>query len=194
MAQAQVRTADFNVLYPGYFLDGLAPPFRPFVRLEVGRARVEPYVKRDISAFVHEHVESLGTLGQYADNRPHGLRCVHPLVTLIDKLDAISRLYDRDEFEANRFVRHYGDAAAIISAIETLPPAGVTDRELVNAMVDAKDIRRAPVASDPSFALADATKRKALLESHDAIGGMFWGPRVTLNEAAATIVDWLERL
>jgi hypothetical protein len=40
----EARTAEYKVLYPGQFLGQLAPPMRPFILLEVGHARVLPYV------------------------------------------------------------------------------------------------------------------------------------------------------
>lgn len=64
-------------------LDQLAPPMSPFVRLEVGRARVLPHVQKTFSSFVHEHLGNRGMLDDYADNRPAAVRCVHPLVTLL---------------------------------------------------------------------------------------------------------------
>ena len=37
----------------------------------------------------------------------------NPVVTLIEKLDALPRRYDRDVFEADAFVRHYEDASRL---------------------------------------------------------------------------------
>lgn len=190
----KARSADYQVLYPGRFLLGLEPPFSPFVRLEVGRARVDPFVKAEITSFVHDHLAESGLLSNYDDNRALRLRCVHPLVTLIDKLDAIARFHRRKSPDAPRYVRHYGDAARIIAALDRLPSAGVTANELVDAMVQARDIRARPAADDPAFTLPDDARRKSLLDAHRAIAPMFWGARQGLMEEAATIVGWLSRL
>ncbi len=66
--------------------------------LEVGAARVTPSVSRTLSSFVHHWLDRHQPEffdGGPIDNRPR-VRCVHPLVTLIEKLDAISRRFPRD--------------------------------------------------------------------------------------------------
>lgn len=76
------RSANLHVDYPGKHQAALASVLRPFVLLEVGSARVTPFVARDMTSFVHEHLESLRQLGDFDDNCPRAVRCVHPLVTL----------------------------------------------------------------------------------------------------------------
>ncbi len=46
------RSADVRVVYPPRQADDLRGLLRPFVLLEVGSARVEPFVQRDVSSFV----------------------------------------------------------------------------------------------------------------------------------------------
>lgn len=103
------------------------PPQRPraapsVVLLEVGSARVTPYVERDLTSFVHDYLERQGQLAAFDDNRPRAVRCVHPLVTLIEKLDALHRRVPREDLDASTFVRHFEDAARIIAAAPSLPP------------------------------------------------------------------------
>src|SRR5690606_32469470 len=52
----KARSADYLGHYPGTLLEQLAPAMSPFVRLEVGRARVVPYVSRGIGSFIHVHL------------------------------------------------------------------------------------------------------------------------------------------
>jgi len=52
------RSANLQVNYPGRYRGSLAPVLRPFVLLEVGSARVTPFVARDMSSFVHDHLEA----------------------------------------------------------------------------------------------------------------------------------------
>jgi len=165
----------------------------PFIRLEVGRARVVPHVTRPLSSFVHDYLARRGMLAGFEDNRPAAVRCVHPLVTLFEKLDAMSRRYAREESEPDTFVRHYEDAAQIIRAAGTLPKAGMTAAELARGMLDERDIAAIPRADDPALALADSAKRMAVERAYARIAPMFWGPRVPLDEACATIRDWIER-
>ena len=54
---------------------------------------------------MHEKLERQEQLGDFDENRPREVRCVHPLVTLLEKLDAISRRYSREDFRTEEFVR-----------------------------------------------------------------------------------------
>jgi hypothetical protein len=56
------------------------------------------------------------------DNRPTRLRCVHPLVTLAKKLDALHRRVPREDASPAAFVHHFDDAAPVIHGSAKLPP------------------------------------------------------------------------
>jgi hypothetical protein len=115
------------------------------------------------------------------------IRCVHPIVTLIEKLDALARRYGRDPMEPDGFVRHYEDAARILQALPTLPPTELTAAE----MLDEGDIASFPNPDDASLQLADADRRAQVEAAHDRIAPMFWGPQVSIDEACAGIRGWI---
>ncbi len=184
------RGADYLGHYPETIMAELVPAMSPFVRLEVGRARVVPHVAKALTSFVHDYLAGQGMLADYDDNRPRAVRCVHPLVTLFEKLDAMSRRYGRDPMEPDAFVRHYEDAAQIIGAIEALPAIGMTERALAQDMLEQKDIAALPSAHDPALALDDSGRRAAIERAYEKIAPMFWGPRIPLDEACASIRAW----
>jgi len=190
----QARGADYLARYPGALLAELGPAMRPFVRLEIGRARVEPHVQKSLGSFVHAHLEQQGLFGDYEDNRPAGVRCVHPMVTLFEKLDAMARRYGRDDMEPDSFVRHYEDAAQIIRAEDRLPDLGMTEAALAQDMLGGKDIAALPSPDEPALVLADPGKRAAIDKAYAKIAPMFWGPRIPLDEACDTIRAWLGKL
>ena len=95
----------YRIEYPGIYRNDLPPDLRAFVLLEVGRARVAPFVKTDLSSFVHELLRDQGLLGSYLDNRPKGIRCLHPRITLVEKLAAITECLVRGDQPA-AYVRH----------------------------------------------------------------------------------------
>ena len=72
----RIRSAWFEVNYPKRHTGSLPASMRPFVLLEVGRARVVPYVERALSSWVHDHLEATGE-GSFTDNRPKNVRCIH---------------------------------------------------------------------------------------------------------------------
>ncbi|HHK41374.1 MAG TPA: hypothetical protein ENJ50_03050, partial [Planctomycetaceae bacterium] len=187
----RARGADYLGHYPGVRLGQLAPAMSPFVRLEVGYARVVPHVEKTLGSFVYDYLDAQGLLDEYEDNRPRAVRCVHPLVTLFEKLDAMARRYERDVIEADTFVRHYEDAAQIIRATGELPAIEMTAAELAQDMVAKKDMRALPSPDGPALRLDDPDKRDATERAYAKIAPMFWGPRVPLDEACATIRSWL---
>lgn len=192
-ADPACRSANLQVRYPGRRLDDLRGAFRPFVLLEVGNARVVPFVARDLTSFLHDHLDRVLPAAGFADNRPRGIRCVHPVVTLIEKLDAIARRFRRDQ-EPAAYVRHYEDAAQIIGSTAALPPlVGFSDpRALALSMLGERQIAAVPVAEDLAFRPAAEARWDRLQAAHSAIGPMYWGRRRSLEDACAGIRGWID--
>lgn len=190
----QARGADYLGYYPGTMLDKLSPAMSPFVRLEVGRARVVPYVSCDLGSFVHTYLIRRSTLADYVDNRPVAVRCVHPIVTLIEKLDAMARRYARNEMEAAAFVRHYEDSAQIIRSANNLPDLGMSPGELLADMLAEKDISAPPSIDEPALDLSAEDKRIEVERAYKNIAPMFWGPRIPLGDCCAAIKSWISQV
>jgi hypothetical protein len=188
------RAADYIGRYPGAQVTGMPTAMSPFVRFEVGRARVVPFALMPLTSFVHDHLARLGLSDDYVDNRPRTVRCVHPVVTLLEKLDALSRRYNRDLVEADAFVRHYEDAARIIEALDRLPPIETSALALAEDMHAEKGIAALPSADDPSLVLDVPEKRASVERAYAKIAPMFWGPRIRLDDACATIREWVGAL
>lgn len=186
----RATAANYRVIYPGAFASELPAAMKPFVLLEVGTARVTPFVPVAASSFVHDWLESRQRIDEYAQNRPKALRCVHPLVTLIEKLDAITRRYPRKD-DASAFVRHYEDAAAIIRARDALPVFQGSPGLLIREMLSAKQIASFPEPGNPAFTLADENRRREVTRAYMEIAPMFWSERLSLEEACASIREWL---
>ncbi len=177
--------------YPGVLLDQLTEAMSPYVLFEIGRARVVPFVERPLTSFVHDFLERRGQLKGYTDNRPHAVRCVHPVVTLIEKLDALSRRYAREPIEPDGFARHYEDAAHIIRSLDRLPAIEQSPRALAEDMLREKDIAAMSRTDDPALVLSDGGRRAAVDSALARISTMFWGPRIPVDEACATIRVWI---
>lgn len=188
------RGADLHVRYPGRHLEDLHPSMSPFVRLEVGSARVTPFVACDLTSFVHAQLSDQGQLGSFDATRPRGVRCVHPLVTLLEKLDALQRRFPNDSVAPATFVRHFEDAAHVIAAADRLPVLSdyADVRALAAEMLDQRQIARLPSPSDPAFTPGQGFRWDAVRDAHAAINQMFWGPRVPLEEACNGIRQWIE--
>jgi hypothetical protein len=188
------RGANLRVTYPGKHMADLQGAMTPFVLLEVGSARVTPFVECDLTSFVHEKLAAEGQLDAFEDNRPKGVRCVHPLVTLIEKLDNLRRRFPNERAEPAGFVRHYEDAAHIIANAARLPQLAdyANARALGIDMLEQRQIAAFPSAADGSFAPDEGSRRWAAIRAaHAAIGQMFWGPRVSVEDACATVRGWI---
>lgn len=119
---------------------------------------------------------------------------MHPLVTLLEKLDALMRRLPRDDAAPATFVRHFEDAARIVRARSGLPSlAGYeTVRALAEEMLEQKQIVAVPSSAHAAFVPKQDERWRAVQKAHDAISPMFWGPRLSLEDACADVRGWLE--
>ncbi len=165
----------------------------PFVRLEIGSARVTPFVLCGLTSFVHERLSAHGQLAAFDENRPKAVRCVHPLVTLIEKLDAIRRRFSSNA-EPAQFVRHYEDAARIIEAAPKLMPLDDYDnvRAVATEMLAQKQIACLANGRDSAFTPTALPRWDAIRDAHAAVGQMFWGSRIPIDDACITIRKWVD--
>lgn len=186
------KGANLEVHYQGRHLDVLGV-LKPFVLLEVGSARVTPSLERDCTSFIHDYLDEEGELGNYEDNRPRSVPCLHPLVTLIEKLDSLHRRARQADRAPATFVRHYEDAAHIIAAAAELPALeGYSDvSALADEMLTERQIRQRPASDDPAFAPAADERWQQIQAAHTAIGPMFWGQRMALRDACEVIRAWI---
>lgn len=162
--------------YPSLFLGELPQEISGNVRLEVGSARVTPHVARDITSWVHEKLVATDTITEFDDNRARGVRCVHPLVTLLEKLDALHRRFPNEKVLPQMFVRHYEDAARLIEGVSKLPPLDgyASVRALADEMLAQKQLAAMPVATDVALASGDDTRWSAVCSAHTAIHQGRW--------------------
>lgn len=178
--------------YPILFED-MPADMRPFVQLEIGDARVNPFEERPITSWVHEKLIGLDQDADYTDNQPSGIRCIHPLVTLIEKLDAIAKRFERDEMDVAGFVRHYEDAARIIGHAGDLAlPDGRSVRELAREMHEMGQIVAIPSPAASCLRPTGDAKWRDLARASERIDSWFWGERLSLADCCAQIAQFIE--
>lgn len=194
-ADQRWRSANLEVHYQGRHtsaLDSLGA-FKPFVLLEVGSARVTPFVERDCTSFVHDYLSEIDQLADFEDDRPRSVRCLHPLVTLIEKLDSLQHRVGQADREPATFVRHFEDTAHIIAAARELPalPTYADVSALADDMLAERQIRRRPSSDDPAFAPAADDRWQQIQAAHRAVAPMFWGERIALQDSCDAIRSWI---
>lgn len=187
------RSAELQLAYPARRLGALAGVLRPFVLLEVGDARVTPSLKRNLSSFIHEGLVKRSQLAAYTDNRATDVNCVHPWVTVLEKLEALQKRVPKEGREPASFVRHFEDSARVIKAASNLPP--LPDYPSLEAlaadMLAKKHLAAIPRATDEAFRPTTSERWRAIGATHAAIAPMFWGPRMSLEESCDIIRTWL---
>lgn len=187
----RMRSAWIEVRYPTHHAAGIPVSGRDHVLIEVGRARVIPFLSCELSSWLHDWLESRSLLSRFTDNRPRGVRCVHPLVTLLEKLEAIARRYHIGQPPLN-FIRHYEDAARIVLGRRRWPDLNLAP--LVQAL-EQEDHKHMPMPSHPAFTPASGSPRWAeLARAWRDIGPMFWGARIPLTDCCAILREFLATL
>lgn len=152
---------------------------------------MSPALDRPISSWIHDALDSRAVWGRFDDNRPPPVRCVHPAVTLLEKLDAITRRWPRSDLPGRAFVRHYEDAASIIAALPMLPsvPGGLD--ALLTEMLEHRQLRGLVAADDPAFVRAGGERSDDVSAAWVELAPLYWGTRVPLGDAAASIRTWI---
>ena len=92
-------------------------------------------------------------------------------------------------------MRHYEDAARLALGAGTLPPLeGYADvRALAGEMLAQRQLVGMPSADDVALLPRDDERWKAIRSAHAAIEPMFWGPRVSIDDACDAIRGWVAR-
>ena len=173
-----------------------ASPMKDYVLLEIGSTRVTPCLERDISSWVHDELQLVGHAGDYVDNLPR-IRCLHPLVTLIEKLTILEKRVPDASCPAERFIRHYEDVAHIARAhLNGELPTHDDCADVVALVTEMRRIKLDELTAPNVLAfnpdLLTSERRAALERAHAAIGRLFFGKREGLNDCATQIRTWVQ--
>jgi hypothetical protein len=115
------------------------------------------------------------------------------MVTLLEKLEAISKRFERGTDPAD-YVRHYEDASRIISSEAGLPALDGGLPLLVREVLASKDLGRSLKAEDPAFSPVDGGAWPDIERARAARAALHWGaPQRSLGVCCDLIRDWLRR-
>jgi len=188
------RSATFKVTYQKRSAGALPAAMRPYVQLEVGSARITPGEPRLLTSWVHEFVDSQGRLGtEFTANLPGDVHCVSPLVTLLEKIEAITRRFHREPIEPPAFVRHFEDVYHILASLS--PSDMDRIREIRAQMHEVGDLRYPPNPDDAVWAYDPTLEAWGRIEqAWEDTAGLFWGPRVAVKDCVTQIRSFLADL
>ncbi len=191
LSDEHYRNAVFQAQYDRSTDSMLPRGMEASVRLEIGNARVLPAMDRPIRSWVHEFLDERDQLGDFLDNRVAGVCCVSPVITLLEKCEAMQRGYGNPARDASRYVRHYEDAGRIIQALEGGAAWAEDAGPLYREMRERRELRQDLEPGHDAFRLQQTERARELEQAWRAIEPMHWGERVPLRECGARIRRWL---
>jgi hypothetical protein len=181
------RSAGIRLIYES--INGSVPGLKDGILLEVGFDDVTPNLPRDISSWAYDYAS---TRVEIIDNRAKAVPCYHPGYTLVEKLQAISTKFRRQQETGDlppNFMRHYYDVANLLRD------------ETVQAFVGTPDYtahkkRRFPAADNPviaeneAFRLGDPATRDRLQAAYAASAALYYEGQPPFAALLETIGAW----
>ena len=165
---------------------------RTTLEITIGHGRKAPLVNQALRSEVHQALGTKGKPGRYIPNRLSSIPCVHPLVTLIEKLDLIS-----DAFQAERepaeYAHHYIHVMRILQKEATLLPLAQGTHDLVRTMYREGWIRRMPFAEDPAFNPSNESPWPEIRRAVSSVAEMLWAGPNEVGLITASIRVWCEK-
>jgi hypothetical protein len=161
------------------------------ILLEVGFANVQPNAPHTISSWAYEHAVAAGV--EVLDNRAIDVACYHPGYTLVEKIQAISTKFRKQqaggEFPPN-FMRHYYDVFCLLQNAEVQAFVG-TDAYLAHKAdhFPGADQEMA-IAENEAFRLSDPD---TLAEAYARSSALYYRGQPPFEDLLAEIGRWADR-
>ena len=155
--------------------------------LEVGFAKVVPNIPLTISSWVYDYAVKKEI--EVKDNRAVDVACYHPGYTFIEKLQAVSAKFRRQQEEGGdpvKFVRHYYDIYRLLFNPEVRDFIGTEDYTAYKA-----ECFRAgdsfSLAENEAFLMGDSKVRESYARALDSLENLFYRQRPSFEQIMETI-------
>lgn len=163
------------------------------ILLEVGFDDVTPNIPKDISSWAYDFATSkVGII----DNRAKGVPCYHPGYTLVEKLQAISTKFRRQQEEATfpvNFMRHYYDVFCLLQ-VPTVQEFIGTDAYWNHKSKRFPAADNQIIAENEAFRLKDSETRQLYEAAYEKTLGLYYKGRPAFSEILEQIRLFAERL
>ena len=161
---------------------------RTDVLLEVGFANVIPNSPCTISSWVYDRAMREGF--DIEDNRAIDVACYHPGYTFLEKLQAISTKFRKQQERDSKidFTRHYYDIYYLLSNSEVRNFIGTEDYKAYKK----KCFRRADssvLAENEAFLMTDPKVREIYARVFEGPNNLFYRPRPSFEQVMETIAE-----
>lgn len=169
------------------------PDLKDGILLELGFDDVTPNMPKDISSWAYDYAADKVDV---VDNRAKGVLCYHPGYTLVEKLQAISTKYRKQQesgaFHKN-FMRHYYDVYALLNVPEVQDFIG-------SAEYKKHKEKRFPKADNPiiaeneAFALSNLVIREQYEAAYQETPRLYYQDQPHFFEILDRIHHWANKL
>lgn len=188
----KIRNCGIKIEYQSQ--SSFEPSIKPFVLLEVGFAQVEPNEPVTISSWVSEIAANSNL--EIEDNRASEVRCYYPEYTFVEKLEAISRKYKREQEQKllpSNFIRHYYDVYKLLGSERIQKFIGsAAYLEHRSEMFPGEAI--GSLVTDEAFLLSDVATKKRYEAEYNSKAPMYYRNRPSFEDILKGIKNRLNDL
>lgn len=187
---AKLRSAGIRLYYKE--TTSAASDLKDGVLLEVGFDDATPNIPKNISSWAYDHAVRMVTL---TDNRAMNVPCYHPGYTFVEKLQAISTKFRKQQeagdFPSN-FLRHYYDVYCLLEEPSVLQFIS-TEHYYAHK---AKRFRseNPNITANEAFLLSRSTTFDLYSRAYDSTRSLYYKKRPTFSEILARIQSFAEKL
>lgn len=164
------------------------------ILLEVGFDDTTPNESRDISSWARDKAAAVNVA--FTDNRAMSVKCYDPAFTLIEKLQAVSTKFRKQQeagdFPAN-FLQHYYDIYCLLGEARVIDFIGTDEYEKrKEKRFSTADVRR--IADNEAFLLRDPKVRKLYKTEYDKTAGLYYAGMIPFEIIMERIQQYFDLL
>lgn len=188
----QYRSGGIRLLYKT--IAPTTPALKEGILLELGFDTTTPHEAKTISSWAYDHAASLGIV--VTDNRAKDVRCYHAGYTLVEKLQAISTKFRKQQeqgsFDVN-FMRHYYDVYCLLQTKTVQDfigtPAYHAHKKTRFRNDDEPDITR-----NEAFILSGTDVRARYAQQYERLAALCYGGLPKFEDVLILIGTWATKL
>ncbi|GAB7027999.1 nucleotidyl transferase AbiEii/AbiGii toxin family protein [Geotalea toluenoxydans] len=164
------------------------------ILLELGFDDTTPNESIDISSWVVDKALALGL--EFIDNRAAGVKCYHPAYTFVEKLQAVSTKFRKQQAEGTfpeNFLRHYYDIYCLLGEGRVQEFIG-TDEYEQRKIKRFPDADNRDISTNEAFLLTDPAVRALYEVEYAKTRGLYYAGMVELDVILGRLQENMDRL
>ncbi len=185
------RSGGVRLHYPSSL--SLSEGIKEGVLLECGFDTVSPYEKVTISSWLYDYAYKKASV---IDNRAILVPCYHPGYTFVEKLQAISTKYRKQQSSARfseNFLRHYYDVYSLLKSniVQEFIGTPAYNQHKMDRFRAADTI---DIIHNEAFLMSDVVVLKSYTEQYNRSAALYYKGRPTFEEIITCLREWIPKL